>query len=180
MLYRKLGHTGEIVSLLGLGGFHLGMARSEAESIRIIRTAVDKGITFMDNCWDYHEGLSEMRMGKALMEGYRDKVFLMSKIDGRDKRTAGRQIDESLLRLRTDTIDLMQFHEVIRLEDPDLIFAKGGAVEAVQEARENGKIRYVGFTGHKDPWVHQRMLEKATAHGFRFDAVQMPLNVMDA
>ncbi|MFP4088144.1 MAG: aldo/keto reductase [Desulfobacteraceae bacterium] len=180
MLYRKLGHTGEIVSLLGLGGFHLGTARSEAESIRIIRTAIDKGVTFMDNCWDYHAGLSEMRMGKALMEGYRDKVFLMSKIDGRDKRTAGRQIDESLLRLRTDTMDLLQFHEVIRLEDPDLIFAKGGAVEAVQEARENGKIRYVGFTGHKDPWVHQRMLEKATAHGFRFDAVQMPLNVMDA
>jgi predicted aldo/keto reductase-like oxidoreductase len=180
MPYRKLGRAEEAVSLIGLGGFHVGMAETEKESLRIVRTAIDSGITFMDNCWDYHEGISEMRMGKALKDGYRDKVFLMSKIDGRDRRTAGRQIDESLLRLQTDRIDLMQFHEVLRLEDPDLIFAEGGAIEAVQKARESGKIRYVGFTGHKDPLVHLRMLEVAEAHGFRFDAAQMPLNVMDA
>jgi predicted aldo/keto reductase-like oxidoreductase len=161
MRYRKLGRTEETVSILGLGGFHIGMAETEAESLRIIRTAIDKGITFMDNCWDYHEGVSEMRMGKALRDGYRDKAFLMSKIDGRDERTAGKQIDESLLRLRTDRIDLMQFHEVIRMEDPDLIFAEGGALEAILRARESGKIRYVGFTGHKDPLVHLRMLEVA-------------------
>jgi len=180
MLYRKLGSTQETVSLIGLGGFHLGMAESEEESVRIIRTAVDNGITFMDNCWDYHEGISEIRMGQALKDGYRDKVFLMSKIDGRDRRTAEKQIDESLLRLRTDRIDLMQFHEVIRMEDPDLIFAQGGALEAVQMAREKEKVRYVGFTGHKDPLVHLRMLEVAENQGFRFDTVQMPLNVMDA
>jgi predicted aldo/keto reductase-like oxidoreductase len=119
-------------------------------------------------------------MGLALQDGYPDKVFLMSKIDGRDRRNAEKQIDESLLRLRTDRIDLMQFHEVIRMEDPDLIFAQGGALEAVQRAREKGKVRYVGFTGHKDPLVHLRMLEMAEDQDFRFDAVQMPLNVMDA
>lgn len=180
MLYRKLGKTDELVSLIGLGGFHLGMAETEEESVRIIRAAVDNGINFMDNCWDYHGGLSEIRMGKALKDGYRDRVFLMSKIDGRDRRTAVNQIDESLLRLRTDRIDLMQFHEVIRMEDPDLIFADGGALEAMQRVRESGKVRYVGFTGHKDPVVHLRMLEVAEEKGFRFDAVQMPLNVMDA
>jgi len=180
MLYRKLGKTDELVSLIGLGGFHLGMAETEEESVRIIRTAVDNGINFMDNCWDYHGGLSEIRMGKALKDGYRDSVFLMSKIDGRDRKTAENQIDESLLRLRTDRIDLMQFHEVLRMEDPDLILAEGGALEAMQRARESGKVRYVGFTGHKDPLVHLRMLAVAEEQGFRFDAVQMPLNVMDA
>jgi predicted aldo/keto reductase-like oxidoreductase len=177
---RSLGRTNEEVSLIGLGGFHIGMPESEQESIRIVRTAVDHGITFMDNCWDYHEGLSEIRMGKALRDGYREKVFLMTKIDGRDKNAASRQIDESLRRLQTDRVDLIQFHEVIRLEDPDLILADGGALEAVLEARDQGKVRHIGFTGHKDPLVHLRMLDVAEAKGVRFDAVQMPLNVMDA
>ena len=134
----------------------------------------------MDNYWDYHDGLSETRMGKALQGGYRDRVFLMTKIDGRTRASAARQIDECLARLQTDVIDLLQFHEVIRLEDPDRIFAEGGAMEAVLAARRAGKVRFVGFTGHKDPLVHLRMLEVAASHGFRFDAVQMPLNVMDA
>ncbi|MFZ0241590.1 MAG: aldo/keto reductase [Desulfobacterales bacterium] len=180
MLYRQLGRTDETVSLIGLGGHHIGIPDSEQESIRIIRTAIDKGLTFMDNCWDYHEGLSELRMGQALRDGYRDRVFLMTKIDGRDGRTAAKQIDESLRRLQTDHVDLMQFHEVIRLEDPDLIFAGDGALKAVLKAKEQGKIRFIGFTGHKDPLVHLRMLDMAADNGFRFDAVQMPLNVMDA
>jgi aryl-alcohol dehydrogenase-like predicted oxidoreductase len=133
----------------------------------------------MDNCWDYHNGGSEIRMGKALQNGYREKVFLMSKIDGRTKKAAAQQIDESLKRLQTDRIDLMQHHEIIRMEDPDRIFAVGGAQEAMLEAQKAGKIRYIGFTGHKDPVVHLRMLEIAAQNNFRFDAVQMPLNVMD-
>ena len=134
----------------------------------------------MDNCWDYNEGTSEIRMGQALRDGYRDKVFLMTKMDGRTKQEYNRQLEQSLGRLRTDTIDLVQFHEVIRLEDPDRIFAPGGALEAAVAAREAGKIRYIGFTGHKDPMVHLRMLEIAEKHGFHFDTVQMPINVMDA
>ncbi len=134
----------------------------------------------MDNCWDYHDGGSEVRMGKALRDGYRQKVFLMTKIDGRTKASAARQIEESLQRLQTDHIDLMQFHEIIRMEDPDRIFAPGGGMEAALEAKQAGKIRYIGFTGHKDPLVHLRMLAVAGEHKFRFDAVQMPLNVMDA
>ena len=180
MLYRTLGKTQEQVSAIGLGGFHLGIQDDEQESIRIIRSAIDRGITFMDNCWDYNDGASEMRMGKALREGYRDKVFLMTKIDGRTKALAAQQIDESLQRLQTDYVDLLQFHEIIRLEDPDRIFAAGGALEAVMEAKQAGKIRYGGFTGHKDPLVHLRMLEIAQQHGFSFDTVQMPLNAMDA
>ena len=180
MRYRKLGSTGEQVSALGLGGHHIGRQKDENESVRIIRTAIDAGINFMDNCWDYHNGGSEIRMGKALKDGYRQKVFLMSKIDGQTKKTAADQIDESLKRLQTDVIDLMQYHEIIRLEDPDRIFAKGGAHEAMIEARKAGKIRFIGFTGHKDPYVHLRMLETAAKHGFKFDTVQMPLNVMDA
>jgi aryl-alcohol dehydrogenase-like predicted oxidoreductase len=179
MFYRKLGRTGEEVSLIGLGGFHIGKQATESESIRIIDAAIDGGITFMDNCWDYNDGTSEVRMGKAL-RGKRDKVFLMSKIDGRTKASAARQIDESLLRLDTDHIDLMQFHEIIRLEDPDRIFAKGGAHEAMMEAKKAGKIRHIGFTGHKDPIVHLRMLDIAAQHGLKFDTVQMPINVMDA
>src|SRR5204863_5336434 len=140
----------------------------------------DRGLTFMDNCWDYHDGDSEVRMGKALRDGYRDKAFLMTKIDGRNKQSCLKQIDESLQRLQTDRIDLMQFHEIIRLEDTDRIFASGGAIEAMVEAKRSGKIRYIGFTGHKDPFVHLRMLEIAAANKFRFDAVQMPLNVMAA
>ncbi len=180
MIYRTLGSTGERVSAIGMGGFHLSKPKTDEEAVKLIRTAIDRGITFMDNCWDYADGLSEIRAGKALRDGYRNKVFQMSKIDGRDKKSAAKQIDESLLRLQTDRIDLMQFHEIIRLEDPDKIFAEGGAFEAMTDAKKAGKIRYIGFTGHKDPFVHLRMLEVAAAHNFKFDAVQMPLNVMDA
>ncbi|HEY0550543.1 MAG TPA: aldo/keto reductase [Verrucomicrobiae bacterium] len=180
MLMRTLGRTGEKVSAIGLGGFHIGEPKDEAEGIKIIRTAIDRGITFMDNCWDYHDGGSEIRMGQALKDGYRSKVFLMTKIDGRSKANAAKQIDESLQRLQTDRIDLLQHHEVIRVEDPDRIFAEGGAQEAMIDAQKAGKIRYIGFTGHKDPFIHLRMLEIARAKGFQFDAVQMPLNVMDA
>lgn len=181
MIYRKLGRTGERVSVVGLGGYH--MARpglEEAEAIKLARQAIDRGINFMDNCWDYNGGVSEERMGKALAGGYRQKVFLMTKIDGRTKVEAAKQIDKSLERLATDHVDLMQFHEVIRLEDPDRIFAEGGAMEAMLEAKKAGKVRFVGFTGHKDPYVHLRMLEEARRHEFHFDAVQMPENVMDA
>src|SRR3954451_11155831 len=180
MRYRPLGRTGEEVSLIGLGGHHIGRQKEEKESIEIIRAAVDGGINFMDNCWDYHDGGSELRMGKALRGGYRKKVFLMTKIDGRTKKSAAEQIDESLKRLQTDVIDLLQFHEIIRLEDPDRIFAEGGAMEAVVAAKKAGKVRFVGFTGHKDPFVHLRMLEVAEQHKFRFDAAQMPLYVLDA
>ncbi|MDV3000797.1 MAG: hypothetical protein N5P05_002403 [Chroococcopsis gigantea SAG 12.99] len=180
MLYRTLGRTGEKVSVIGLGGHHIGRLKEEGESVKLIRSAIDRGINFMDNSWDYHNGRSERWMGKALQNGYRDKVFLMTKLDGRTKGAAMMQIDESLKALQTDSIDLMQHHEVIRMEDPDRIFAEGGAMEALMEAKKAGKIRYIGFTGHKDPLVHQRMLEVAAQNGFRFDAVQMPLNVMDA
>lgn len=180
MLYRTLGSTQETVSAIGLGGFHIGQQKDEQESIRIIRSAIDRGITFMDNCWDYNEGTSEVRMGKALQAIARDQVFLMTKIDGRTKTLAAQQIDESLKRLQTDHVDLLQFHEVIRLEDPDRIFAEEGAIAAFLEAKQAGKIRYIGFTGHKDPLVHLRMLEIAKQHDFQFDTVQMPLNVMDA
>ncbi len=180
MIYRTLGRTKEKVSVIGLGGHHIGRPKDEQEGIRIIRSAIDRGINFMDNCWDYHNGGSEIRMGKALRDGYREKVFLMTKIDGRTKEAAAKQIDESLRRLQVDYIDLMQHHEIIRMEDPDRIFAAGGANEAMLEAQKAGKIRYIGFTGHKDPLVHLRMLEIAAENNFRFDAVQMPLNVMDA
>jgi predicted aldo/keto reductase-like oxidoreductase len=177
---RVLGHTGEKISMVGLGGYHIGMQSSEEESIRIIRTALDSGITFLDNCWDYNNGQSEIRMGKALRDGYRQKAFLMTKIDGRTKQAATQQLEESLRRLQTDHIDLLQFHEVIRDTDPDRIFAKGGGMEAVIEARKQGKLRFIGFTGHKSPDIHLKMLNTAFAHDFTFDAVQMPLNVMDA
>ncbi|HJX55367.1 MAG TPA: aldo/keto reductase [Methanoregula sp.] len=178
---RMLGRTGERVSVIGLGGYHLGMPDlTEAESIRIIRTAIDSGITFLDNCWDYNDGLSESRMGRALRGGYRDRAFLMTKVDGRDRQSAAGQIGESLRRLRTDRIDLLQFHEIIHKDDPERIFAEGGALEALLEARDEGKIRYIGFTGHKSPSVHLKMLGTAARHHFRFDTVQMPLNVMDA
>jgi uncharacterized protein len=181
MIYRELGHTGERISAIGLGGFHIGKASlQEQEAIQLMRQAIDRGITFMDNCWDYNDGVSEVRMGKALAGGYRNKVFLMTKIDGRTKEACAKQIDESLQRLQADHVDLMQFHEVIRLEDPDRIFAEGGAMEAMLAAKKAGKVRYIGFTGHKDPYVHLRMLEEARARGFHFDAVQMPLNAMDA
>ena len=181
MLYRTLGRTGETVSALGMGGFHIGQhGLTENDSIRLVRSAIDRGITFMDNSWDYNEGQSETRMGKALKDGYREKVFLMTKIDGRIKETAARQIETSLERLQTDRIDLLQHHEIIRFDDPNRIFAEDGANEAVLEAKKTGKIRYIGFTGHKDPHIHLYMLQVAAENGFHFDTVQMPLNVMDA
>jgi predicted aldo/keto reductase-like oxidoreductase len=180
MTYRTLGRTGEKVSVVGLGGYHLARQSQEQESIEIIRTGLDSGINFLDNCWDYNGGESEVRMGKALRDGYRQRAFLMTKIDGRTKKAATQQLEESLRRLQTDHVDLLQFHEVIRMDDPDRIFAAGGGMEAVVEAKKAGKVRYIGFTGHKSPDIHLKMLETADAHHFHFDAVQMPLNVMDA
>jgi predicted aldo/keto reductase-like oxidoreductase len=178
--YRTLGRTGEKVSLVGVGGSHIGQQKEERESIGIIRAALDRGINFLDNSWDYNDGKSEERMGKALKDGYRQKAFLMTKIDGRTKEAAARQLDESLKRLQTDHLDLLQFHEVIRMNDPERIFAPGGALEAVLAAKKAGKLRYIGFTGHKDPKIHLHMIATAQGHGFHFDTVQMPLNVMDA
>jgi len=180
MMYRTLGRTGERVSVIGLGGFHIGKIKEEQESIKLIRSAIDRGINFMDNSWDYHNGRSERWMGNALKGGSRQKVFLMTKLDGRTKGAAMMQIDESLRALQTDYIDALQHHEILRFEDPDRIFAPGGAMEAVVAAQKAGKIRYIGFTGHKNPLVHVQMLEVAAQNNFRFDTVQMPLNVMDA
>jgi aryl-alcohol dehydrogenase-like predicted oxidoreductase len=178
---RVLGRTGVEVSLIGLGGWHLGFNYIDEElSTRIIRTAIDNGINFMDNCWDYNDGASEKRMGKALKDGYRDRVFLMTKIDGRTRKDAAEQLDESLKRLQVDHIDLVQHHEILRYEDPHRIFDEQGANAALLEARDAGKIRFIGFTGHKDPRIHLYMLEVAKQNGFHFDTVQMPLNVMDA
>jgi predicted aldo/keto reductase-like oxidoreductase len=179
MTYRTLGKTGEKVSAIGLGGAHIGRAESPQVATSVIRSAVDRGITFMDNCWDYADGEAEKRMGAALRDGYRQKVFLMTKFDGRTKESAARQIDESLKRLGTDHIDLIQYHENIRMEDPDRFFAAGGPLEALLDAKKAGKIRYIGFTGHKDPVVHLRMLEVAAQHQFHFDSCQLPLNAMD-
>jgi aryl-alcohol dehydrogenase-like predicted oxidoreductase len=180
MPYRTLGRSGEKVSLVGLGGFHSAIPQDAEEGIRLVRTALDNGINFLDNCWDYNNGESEVRMGKALRDGYRKKAFLMTKIDGQVKDVAASQIDESLRRLQTEVIDLLQFHEVIRPGDPDRIFGPNGSFEAALEAKKAGKIRYIGFTGHKDPDIHLKMLDTAFKRGFTFDAVQMPLNVMDA
>lgn len=181
MIYRTLGNTGEKVSAIGVGGWHLGLKRvDESLALRIIRSAIDRGINFLDNCWDYNEGESEKRMGKALRDGYRERAFVMTKIDGRSKKEATKQLDESLKRLQVDRIDLVQHHEIIRFEDPHRVFDKDGANAALIEARDAGKIRYIGFTGHKDPRIHLYMLEVARENGFTFDTVQMPLNVMDA
>ena len=158
MIYRELGTTGERVSAIGMGGYHLGKQADANESINLIHAGVDRGITFLDNCWDYNEGISEVRMGQALRNGYRKKVFLMTKMDGRTAKEYNKQLEESLGRLQTDVIDLVQFHEVIRMEDPDRIFAEGGAMEALVDAKKAGKIRFIGFTGHKDPAVHLIML----------------------
>jgi aryl-alcohol dehydrogenase-like predicted oxidoreductase len=181
MPYRLLGSTGEQVSAIGVGGWHLGLKTVDEQlSIRIIRTAIDRGINFMDNSWDYNEGTSEIRMGKALQDGYRDRVFLMTKIDGRSKAEAARQLDESLQRLQTDYIDLVQHHEIIRYEDPHRMFHEDGANAALIEAQQAGKLRYIGFTGHKDPRIHMYTLEVAAEYGFKFDTVQMPLSLLDA
>ena len=181
MLYRSFGKTGESVSVIGVGGSHIGQTSPEELATRIIRTAIDRGINFMDNSWDYNngDGQGEIKMGKALRDGYREKVFLMTKVDGRTRDAAARQLDQSLKRLQTDRVDLLQFHEVIRMEDADRFFADGGALEAFLAARKAGKIRFIGFTGHKDPLIHLRMLDLANEHGFHFDAVLFPSNVMD-
>lgn len=181
MPMRTLGRTGVKVSLVGLGGWHLGFKFIDEElSIRMIRHAIDNGINFMDNCWDYNDGASEKRMGKALRDGYRQRVFLMTKIDGRTKKDAAKQLDESLERMQVDHIDLVQHHEILRFEDPHRIFDEQGANAALIEARDAGKISFIGFTGHKDPRIHLHMLEVAKENEFEFDTVQMPLNVMDA
>jgi len=178
--YRTLGRSGEKVSIVGLGGYHIGHPEDEQLSIRLVRTALDNGMNFLDNCWDYNGGQSEIRMGKALRDGYRQKAFLMTKIDGQTRKAATEQLEESLRSLQTDHVDLLQFHEVIRETDPARIMGAGGGMEAVLEAKKQGKVRYIGFTGHKSPDIHLKMLETAFAHQFTFDAVQMPLNVMDA
>jgi diketogulonate reductase-like aldo/keto reductase len=183
MKYRALGRTTEAVSIIGLGGYHLakGGGPTSDEAIKIVHAAIHAGITFCDNCWDYNKGESEVRLGKALASGgYRDRVFLMTKLDGRTAQAFNAQLDQSLSRLQTDHVDLLQFHEIIRMDDPERVFAAGGAMEAALRAREQGKIRYIGFTGHKSPAIHRHMFEVADQHGFRFDTVQMPLNVMDA
>jgi predicted aldo/keto reductase-like oxidoreductase len=180
MPYRTLGRTGARVSMVGIGGYHLGKPELDAqESIRIVRMALDAGVNFLDNCWDYNGGESEIRMGKALREGYRQKAFLMTKIDGRTKLAADKQIHESLTRLQTDWVDLLQFHEVIRDSDAERVFAREGALQAVLQAQKAGKVRYIGFTGHKSPDIHLKMLAAASTHDFKLDTVQMPLNVMD-
>ena len=165
--------------MVGLGGHHIGRG-DEATGIRLVRMAVDNGIDFLDNCWDYNGGRSEEWMGKALRDGYRQRAFLMTKLDGQTAPAARAQLEQSLRRLQTDVIDLVQMHEIIRPDDPERIFAPGGAMEALVEARAAGKLRFIGFTGHKDPRIHLHMLEVAFAHGFTFDAVQMPLNLLDA
>src|ERR1700730_763319 len=181
MIYRTLGCTGEKVSAIGVGGWHLGLKHVDEQlAVRIVRTAIDRGINFLDNCWDYNDGASETRMGRALGDGYRQKAFVMTKIDGRSKKEATKQLNESLKRLQVDCIDLVQHHEILRYEDPHRIFNDDGAHAALVQARAEGKIRYIGFTGHKDPRVHLYMLEVADRHGFKFDAAQMPLNLMDA
>src|SRR5688572_17920562 len=176
---RPLGRTGTSVSIIGIGGAHLGRAE-EGEGIRVVRSAIDRGVTFLDNCWDYNKGKSEDVMGKALDGGYRQRAFLMTKLDGRTKKAATEQLEQSLRRLRTDYLDLVQIHEIIRADDPARCFREGGCIEALDAARQAGKIRFVGFTGHKDPAHHLAMLAEADERGFRFDTVQMPLNVMDA
>ena len=176
---RALGRTGEKVGIVGIGGYHLGLP-GEDEAIRIVRRALDHGMNFLDNCWDYNDGRSEERMGKALRDGYRQKAFVMTKLDGRTADAARGQLEQSLKRLQTDHIDLVQIHEVIRDDDPERSFAKGGCIEALLEAKKAGKLRYIGFTGHKDPRIHRHMIEIAKKNGFHFDTVQMPLNVLDA
>ena len=177
---RELGKTGVKVSIIGLGGYHLGLPKDEKESLRMVRTALDHGLNFMDNCWDYNNGKSEERMGKALQDGYRQKAFVMTKLDGRTATSTREQLEQSLRRLRTDVIDLVQIHEVIRDDDPERCFDKGGTIEALLAAQKAGKLRFIGFTGHKDPRIHRHMIETAKSHGFHFDTVQMPLNVLDA
>lgn len=179
---RRLGRTNEQVSMIGMGGFHIGHPYTpDNDAIKLMHRAIDRGITFLDNSWDYNAGMSELRMGRALsVNGYRDRVFLMTKLDGRTKAAFNAQLEESLARLLTDRLDLVQFHENIRPDDADRIFAPGGAFEAALAAKAAGKVRFIGFTGHKDPDYHLHMIDLATRHDFTFDTVQMPLNVFDA
>ena len=174
---RPLGATGEMVSALGLGGYHIGKMKNEREAIRIVHAAIDAGVTFMDNAWEYHDGRAETIMGKAIADR-RDRVFLMTKVctHGRDKREAMRQLEQSLRRLRTDVLDLWQIHECVYDNDPDRHFARGGVIEALEQAKRQGKVRFIGFTGHKHPDIHLAML----AHDFTFDTCQLPLNCFDA
>lgn len=175
--HRPFGRTGVQVSALGVGGYHLGSVKSDKESTELISRALDAGINFFDNCWEYHDGVSEERLGMAL-RGKRDQAFVMTKVctHGRTKDVAMQQLEESLRRLQTDHLDLWQIHEVVYYNDPDLIFAPNGAAEALAAAKQQGKVRFVGFTGHKNPAIHLKML----ANGFAFDSVQMPLNALDA
>ncbi len=174
---RPFGKSGELVSVMALGGYHLGLASSQREATNIVHEAIDAGVNFLDNAWEYNEGRSEEWMGKALEGGRREQVFLMTKVctHGRDRKVAMRQLKESLKRLKTDRLDLWQVHECVYPNDPERHFAPGGVIEALREAKEQGLVRYVGFTGHKDPAIHLKML----SYGFPFDAVQMPLNVFD-
>jgi predicted aldo/keto reductase-like oxidoreductase len=173
---RRLGRTGEQVSIIGVGGYHLGTMSSLDDAVRLVQEAIDAGVTIFDNAWEYNNHRSEEWMGQAL-QGRRDKVFLMTKVctHGRDKNVAMQQLEESLKRLQTDHLDLWQIHEVVYENDPDLHFAKGGVIEALDQAKKQGKVRFVGFTGHKNPAIHLRML----AHNYPFDTVQMPLNCFD-
>ena len=175
---RRFGRTGEMVSAIGLGGFHLGLVGSERDAISIVHRAIDAGVTFMDNAWEYHDGNSEQRMGKALANGRRQRVMLMSKVctHGRDARVAMRQLEDSLRRLKTDHLDVWQVHEVAYAGDPERHFMKGGVIEALDRAKRKGLVRFVGFTGHKDPALHLKML----SYGYPFDSCQMPLNCFDA
>ncbi len=177
---RKLGRADAEVSIIGIGGYHLGLKSvSEEDAIRIIRKGLDEGVNFLDNCWDYNDGVSEERMGKALQDGYRQKAFLMTKIDGRTGAEARRQLEQSFSRLKTDHIDLVQIHEVIRMQDPEQAFQPGYVVDVLKQMRKEGKIRFIGFTGHKSPEMHLHMIEIADKHGFTFDTVQMPVNALD-
>src|ERR1700722_18783659 len=177
---RKLGRADVEVSIIGVGGYHIGLSDvTEQEALRVVRAALDRGINFLDNCWDYNDGASEERMGKALADGYRKKAFLMTKLDGRTGASAKQQLEQSLTRLKTDQIDLVQIHEVIRMGDPEQAFQPGNIVEVLQQARKEGKIRFIGFTGHKSPNIHLHMIETADKHGITFDTVQMPVNALD-
>lgn len=171
---RNFGKTGEKVSMLGLGGHHIGQIEDDQESIRLIREAIDAGVTFLDNAWEYHDGRSEELVGRALQDGYRERVFLMTKHHGRERKVAQQHLEDSLRRLKTDVIDLWQFHEVVYDNDPKMIFEQG-AIEFAQEAKQQGKIRYIGFTGHKDPAIFKDMLSR----DFPWDSVQMPVNALD-
>ena len=177
---RKLGRSNAEVSILGIGGYHLGLPSvSEKDAIAIIRRGLDEGVNFLDNCWDYNDGVSEERMGKALEDGYRDKAFLMTKLDGRTGEAARQQLEQSMKRLKTDHIDLVQIHEVIRMTDAEQAFQPGNVVDVLKQARKEGKIRFIGFTGHKSPEMHLNMIASADKHGFTFDTVQMPVNALD-